>query len=162
MDLQGTKRKCRRVLLSHRHQQTDTVIFILFSCTKHCIFHCVFSLCTFHVSFYHSHSKANGVNLTILLCKRFSTHHYNVQTATAEKKKQQLSNNNIYLISKMWLFPLRSNLKQGLLRYKQNTWKMPVMGFIFLAKLQAGCLQLYHIFLIKMNKVYILRSAYLI
>ena len=51
-----------------QHQHADTVIFILFPCTTHSNFRCVFSLCNSHVSIYQSHSKANGVNQTILLC----------------------------------------------------------------------------------------------
>ena len=107
--------KCRQVVLSHKsvyfgHQQTDTIIFLLFSCTMHCRFHCLFLLCNFQVSFYQSLAKANGVNQAILLCfvKGWL---FNVQTATAENEEQvpfsnivsiQFQNCDFFLWSLLW------------------------------------------------------------
>ena len=78
------------------HQQIDTVIFKLFSCTMHCTFHCVFSLSNFQVFFYQSHSKVNDVNQAILLCfKRLTIHQFNVQTTTADNEEQDTLSNMI-------------------------------------------------------------------
>ena len=110
---------------------------MLFSCTMHCTFHCVFSLCSFHVYFYNSHWKANGVNLTIL---RFVK---DLPSITLTYKLQRLKINNTILwvpniisiqFQNCYFFPLRSTLKQGLLRCRQIAWKIPVKKVHFFAK----------------------------
>ena len=79
------------------HQQTNTEIFILLSCTIHCNFHCVSSLFNFHVSFYQSHTKVNGVNQAILFGfrKRLTISRFKVQTATAGNEKRDTLTNMI-------------------------------------------------------------------
>ena len=54
----------------------------------------VVMLCKFHVSFYQSHSKANGINQMIILCfvKGWP---FNVQAATAETEEQDTLSNII-------------------------------------------------------------------
>ena len=86
-------------------------------------------------------SKRCWLNDSSLFRKRLSIHQFKVQTATAENKEQDTLSNVTSIPSnpfKLWLFPLRSTLKQGLHRCRQITWKIPVMVFIFLTKLQVG------------------------
>ena len=113
-------------MLSLGYQRNDIVIFILISPTMHCAFHCVFTLCSFHISFYHSHSKSNSVNLTIPLCflKDWPIYHFNVQTAMVEDKEQDTLSNIISVrFQNCDFFPLRYTLKQVLLKCRQITWK---------------------------------------
>ena len=65
----------------------------------YCFFYYVFSLCNFHVSFYHSHSKANGVNQTIHLCfvKDWPSITSTCKLRTAENKEQDTLSNIMYI-----------------------------------------------------------------
>ena len=83
-------------------------------------------------------SKRCWLNDSSLFCKRLNIHQFNVQTATGENIEKDTLSNVISIPSnpfKLWLFPLRSTLKQALHRCRQITWKIPVMVFIFLRKL---------------------------
>ena len=121
-----------------RHQQTNAAILILFNipCT---------ALCNFHISFDYLHSKANGFNQPTLLCfvKDWPS-------ITSTYKLQRLNiKNQIHWVTqypfnfKIVTFSFEDYFEAGTFRWRQITWKISVMWFIFLTKLQAGCLQLY-------------------
>ena len=122
----------------------------------HCTFHCVFSLCNFHVCIYQSHSKANGVNQTILLCFVKKVDDPSVQRTNCNSWKwrtRYFEWHNIHSISKLGVFSLRYTSKQGLLRCRQIIQKIPVMELTFLTMLETGGLQLY-------KKMYSLASVF--
>ena len=82
------------------HQQTETVLFILFLCTMHCTFHFLFKISINPFLLYWSNLKINAVNQTILLCghKRLTIYQSKVQPAMAQNKEQY----NFHWIPKLY------------------------------------------------------------
>ena len=67
-------------------------------------------------------------------CKSLTIHHFNVQTATAKNKEQDTLSNIISIHFQNCEFFLWDLLCDGLLRWRQMTSKISVMGFIFFDK----------------------------
>ena len=99
----------------------------------HCTFHCVFSLCNFHVFIYQSHSKPNGVNQTIIRCFEKGWPSI-VQTAAAENKEQDTLSNIIFIHLnpfKLQLFYWGLHWSRGSIDVEKLLEKPPMVFFFF-------------------------------
>ena len=121
------------------------------SANRYCNFHVIFmcTFCKFQLSFYQSHLKTNSVNQRFfsVFCNRLTIQQVNVQTAMAENKEQDTFSNIIYIqFSNCDSFLWGLVWSSGLLRCRQVTWRISVMRFISLLKLQVVGLTLYKIY----------------